>query len=60
VRGGGGAVEVSAANAQELPFGDGSFDRYMANLSLMLVPEPEVAARAMRARGHSGRRPPSP
>jgi hypothetical protein len=48
--GGGGAVEVSAANAQELPFGDGSFDRYMANLSLMLVPEPEVAARARRAR----------
>eukprot|EP00291_Cryptomonas_curvata_P018453 CAMPEP_0172157134 /NCGR_PEP_ID=MMETSP1050-20130122/3614_1 /TAXON_ID=233186 /ORGANISM="Cryptomonas curvata, Strain CCAP979/52" /LENGTH=161 /DNA_ID=CAMNT_0012826313 /DNA_START=143 /DNA_END=625 /DNA_ORIENTATION=- len=38
-------MEVSAANAQELPFGDGSFDRYMANLSLMLVPEPEAAAR---------------
>lgn len=38
-------VEVSEANAQALPFADGSFDRYMANLSLMLIPDAEAAVR---------------
>lgn len=38
-------VEVREANAQELPFEDASFDRLMANLNLMLVPDPDQALR---------------
>lgn len=36
-------VEVSEANCEELPYGDGSFDRLLANLILMLTPDPARA-----------------
>lgn len=34
-------AEFIQANAEELPYSDGFFDRYLANLCLMLVPEPK-------------------
>ena len=37
------AVEVCEANAEALPFEDGAFDRLLANLSLMLVLDPDQA-----------------
>ncbi len=39
------SVEVREANAEALPFEDGSFDRLLANLSLMLVPDTDAALR---------------
>ncbi len=39
------AVEVREADAQALPFGAGEFDRLLANLNLMLVPDPDAALR---------------
>ena len=38
-------VEVQEADAQALPFPDRSFDRILANLNLMLVPDPDAALR---------------
>ena len=37
------SVEVREANAEELPFADAAFDRYLANLNLMLVLDPDRA-----------------
>jgi len=36
-------VEVMEANAEALQFEDASFDRYLANLNVMLVPDPDRA-----------------
>lgn len=36
-----GKIMVKKANAQELEFLDASFDRYVSNLSLHIVPEPD-------------------
>jgi ubiquinone/menaquinone biosynthesis C-methylase UbiE len=45
----GPAADVRVADAQALPFGDGEFDRLLANLSLMLVPDADRAlAEALR------------
>lgn len=48
-------VQVSMADAERLPFAAGAFDRYLANLSLMLVPDAEAclreAARVVRPGG---------
>jgi SAM-dependent methyltransferase len=50
------AVEVSEADACALPFGDGEFDRLLANLNLMLVPDPQRAlAEAARVVAPGGR-----
>ena len=37
------AVEVETANCEELPYPDGSFDRILGNLCLMLVDDPDRA-----------------
>lgn len=36
-------IEVLEADAEHLPFADGSFDRYLANLNLQLVADPDAA-----------------
>lgn len=36
-------VNVQEADSQNLPFADNEFDRYIANLSLMLIPNTETA-----------------
>lgn len=38
-------IEVREADAQALPFEDRTFDRLLANLNLMLVPDPDAALR---------------
>lgn len=50
------AIEVAEADAEALPFEDGAFDRVLANLSLMLVPDPDRAlAEARRVLAPGGR-----
>ena len=41
-------VGVREANVEELPFEDASFDRYLANLVLMLTPDTDAALREAR------------
>jgi ubiquinone/menaquinone biosynthesis C-methylase UbiE len=48
-------AEARDADAEQLPFAEASFDRYLANLNLMLVPDPDralaEAARVLRPGG---------
>lgn len=43
-----GQLQVEAADLERLPFGAGEFDRLLANMVLMLVPDPTVALREAR------------
>lgn len=38
-------LQVEEADAEHLPFPDGSFDRYLASLNLMIVADPDAALR---------------
>ncbi len=54
----GSRVDIISAEAQRLPFADASFDRYVCNLTLMLVEKPDdavaEAARVLRPGGCAG------
>jgi SAM-dependent methyltransferase len=51
-------VELAAADAQSLPYESSTFDRYIANLSLMLVPDTDgmirEASRVLKPGGIAG------
>lgn len=38
-------LQVEAADAENLPFADASFDRYLASMNLMIVADPDAALR---------------
>ena len=44
----GGQVQVEVADLERLPYGEGSFDRLLGNMVLMLVPDPAQALREAR------------